>query len=205
MAEVEAYVAQAAIRTEIDRLSTDREKTGVAHRGRRDQPDQRRTDPDLHRRLRPRRLRDRRDHGRPGPRRARLRVRGRRTGCRSGVSWRRAWRTPTRRWTRRSSRTPAARSSSTAGRTPGCPPTRVARRSSRELEARGKGTAVGHLPPARLADQPPALLGHADPGHLLRAGRDRARARRGPAGPTARTPSTTAAAARTRSTATRRS
>ena len=29
-AEVEAYVAQAAIRTEIDRLSTDREKTGVA-------------------------------------------------------------------------------------------------------------------------------------------------------------------------------
>jgi leucyl-tRNA synthetase len=30
LAEVEAYVAQAAIRTEIDRLSTDREKTGVA-------------------------------------------------------------------------------------------------------------------------------------------------------------------------------
>ena len=29
-AEVEAYVAQAAVRTEIDRLSTDREKTGVA-------------------------------------------------------------------------------------------------------------------------------------------------------------------------------
>ncbi len=29
-AEVDAYVAQAAIRTEIDRLSTDREKTGVA-------------------------------------------------------------------------------------------------------------------------------------------------------------------------------
>ena len=30
VAEVDAYVAQAAIRTEIDRLSTDREKTGVA-------------------------------------------------------------------------------------------------------------------------------------------------------------------------------
>ncbi len=65
-----------------------------------------------------------------------------RTACRSGASSRHAWRTRTPRWTRRSSRTPAARSSSTAGRTPGCPPTRVARRSSRELEARGKGTAA---------------------------------------------------------------
>ena len=40
--------------TEIDRLSTDREKTGVAARRRRDQPGQRRADPDLRRRLRPR-------------------------------------------------------------------------------------------------------------------------------------------------------
>ena len=30
------------------------------------------------------------------------------------------------------------------------------------------GQARRHLPAARLADQPPALLGHADPGHLLR-------------------------------------
>ena len=62
-------------KTEIDRLSTDREKTGVADRRRRDQPGQRRADPDLHRRLRAGQLRHRRDHGRPGPRRARLRVR----------------------------------------------------------------------------------------------------------------------------------
>ena len=74
-AEVEAYVAATAAKTEIDRLSTDREKTGVAHRRRRDQPGQRRADPDLRRRLRAGRLRHRRDHGRPGPRRARLRVR----------------------------------------------------------------------------------------------------------------------------------
>ena len=38
----------------------------------------------------------------------------------------------------------------------------------------GQGQGGGHLPPARLADQPPALLGHADPGHLLRALRHRA-------------------------------
>ena len=50
------------------------------------------------------------------------------------------------------------------------------------LAETGQGRAQGHLPPARLADQPPALLGHADPGHLLRARRHRARARRPAAG-----------------------
>ena len=54
------------------------------------------------------------------------------------------------------------------------------------LAERGLGKAGGHLPPSRLADQPPALLGHADPGHLLPNGRDRARARGGSAGPPAR-------------------
>ena len=75
-AEVEAYVAQARHpdrdRSPVDRSREDRRRA----RGRRHQPGQRRTDPDLHRRLRPRWLRDRRDHGRPGPRRARLRLRG---------------------------------------------------------------------------------------------------------------------------------
>ena len=41
----------------------------------RDQPGQRRADPDVRRRLRPDGVRDRRDHGGPGPRPARLRVR----------------------------------------------------------------------------------------------------------------------------------
>ena len=42
----------------------------------------------------------------------------------------------------------------------------------------GRGKADGQLPPARLADLPPALLGHADPDRLLRGLRHRAGARR---------------------------
>ena len=128
------------------------------------------------------------------------------TACRSGVSSRRACEdadaTDGRGVHRR---TPAARSSSTAGRTRGLPAdeggTAILARAGSPRQGQGRG----HLPPARLADQPPALLGHADPGHLLRARRDRARARGGPARSACRTPSTTAAAARTRWPATRRS
>ena len=45
------------------------------------------------------------------------------------------------------------------------------------LEEDGQGPPGGHVPAAGLADQPPALLGHADPGHPLRAVR---RGRRSP-------------------------
>ena len=89
---------------------------------------------------------------------------------------------PTSRWRTRTSRTPRTSAWSTAARSTGCPPTRAARRSSPGWPRRGTGRAQGHLPPARLAGQPPALLGHADPGHLLPDARHRARARRGPAG-----------------------
>ena len=102
------------------------------------------------------------------------------------------------------SRTPPASAWSTAARSTACRPTRAARRSSRSWPSSRRGRAQGHLPPARLADQPPALLGHADPDHLLR--------------PTGSCPvpdedlpvllpetSTTRAAATTRSTTTRRS
>ena len=69
-AEVEAYVGAGAApdrdRPPVDRPREDRRR----HRRRRDQPGQRRADPDLRRRLRAGRLRDRRDHGRPRPRRA---------------------------------------------------------------------------------------------------------------------------------------
>ena len=91
-AEVEAYVARAEAR-DGDRAALDRPREDRRpDRRRRDQPGQRRADPDLRRRLRPGRLRDRRDHGRPGPRRARLRVRrevrpadpARRRGARRG-------------------------------------------------------------------------------------------------------------------------
>ena len=58
-------------RTPVDRPTQDRR----ADRRRRDQPGQRRADPDLDRRLRPVRLRHRGDHGRARPRRARLRLR----------------------------------------------------------------------------------------------------------------------------------
>ena len=60
-----------------------------------------------------------------------------------------------------------------------------ARRSSTALAEDGRARADRHVPPPRLAHQPPALLGHPDPGHLLRAGRDRAGPRGGPAGPAA--------------------
>ena len=48
------------------------------------------------------------------------------------------------------------------------------------------GPAHGHLSAARLADQPAALLGHADPGRLLRARRHRPGPGRRAAGPAAR-------------------
>ena len=55
------------------------------HRRLRDQSRDQRQDPDLDRRLRARGLRHRRDHGRAGARRARLRVRAEPTGCRSSA------------------------------------------------------------------------------------------------------------------------
>ena len=90
------------------------------------------------------------------------------------------------------------------------PVRRLARRRGREGDRRLAGRdrasrAEGHLSPARLADQPAALLGHPDPGHLLRARRHRAGPGRPAAGPACRRRSTTPAAATTRSTTTRRS
>ncbi len=72
---VEAYVAEAAQKTDLDRTDLAKGKTGVVHRRLRHQPGQRREDPDLGRRLRADGLRNRRHHGGSGPRRARPRVR----------------------------------------------------------------------------------------------------------------------------------
>ena len=101
-------------------------------------PVERRADPDLGRRLRAHGVRDRRDHGRAGPRRARPRVRrairaADRPGRRAGG--RRAERTA------RSSRTPRTRCSSTPASSPGCRRPRASRAIVEWLEERGLGRA----------------------------------------------------------------
>ena len=172
------------VATEIERLSTDREKTGVADRRRRDQPGQRRADPDLHRRLRPGDVRHRRDHGRAGPRRARLRVRA--AVRAADPAGRRARRAP--RATRSSEAYVAHADDEVlvnSGEFSGLPADEGGRRIVASLEAARQGQGRGHVPAARLAGQPPALLGHADPGHPLPDARHRAGARGGPAGPAA--------------------
>ena len=72
---VAAYRERPRRKSDLDRTDLAKTKTGVFTGGIRHQPGQRPEDPDLDRRLRPDGLRHRRDHGRPRPRRARLRVR----------------------------------------------------------------------------------------------------------------------------------
>ncbi len=86
------------------------------------------------------------------------------------------------------------------------PAGRRGRQGHRRVAGRDRpGRAQGHLPPARLADQPPALLGHADPGHLLRDATASCRSPTRTCRSCCPRPSTTTAAATTRSTTTRRS
>ena len=157
-----------AVREYVNRVA-DREPRGArrhrAHEDRRpagphrDQPGQRRADPDVRRRLRADGVRHRRDHGRARPRRARLRVR-------DGV------------------RPADPRASSSGGDElpyTGDGPlvnsspefdglnNREALRADRRLaRPRGQGPPLGQLPPARLAALAPALLGLPDPDRLLR-------------------------------------
>ncbi len=74
---VETYVAEAAQKTDLDRTDLAKAKTGVFTGAYAVNPVNGRKDPDLGRRLRADGLRHRRDHGGPGPRRARPRVRPR--------------------------------------------------------------------------------------------------------------------------------
>ncbi len=169
-----------------DRAPVDRPgEDGRVDRCRRDQPGQRRADPDLDRRLRPGHLRDGRDHGGSGPRRARLRLRRAlrpadpASRCRPGHRRR-------RRVVRRLPRSRRRRNPRQLG-----PIRWPAGGRGRQGDRRGPGRtragqADGHVPPPRLAGQPPAVLGRTDPGHLLRTGRDRAGARGGAAGSPAR-------------------
>ena len=151
------------------------------HRRVRDQPGQRRAGPRLHRRLRADGLRHRRDHGRPGARQPRLRLRPR---LRAADALR-----------RRADRRPRHRPVDVGRRL------RLVRREDRQLRRRrdlawtawasstprraspsgwrATRHRRGHrqLPAARLAVQPPALLGRALPDRLRR-GRRRPRAAR---------------------------
>ncbi len=129
------------------------------------QPGQRRGDPHLRRRLRADGVRHRRDHGGARARRARLRVR---QALRSADPARHRGREPGRR-RRAGCRTPATARSSTRR------PSSTACRNREALEAivawldrDGQGPLVGELPPARLADLAPALLGLPDPRRVLR-------------------------------------
>ena len=75
--EVRAYVNHAIAESGEERGNTDKPKTGVGAGANRDQPGQRRADPDVRGRLRADGVRHGRDHGRAGARRARLCLRAR--------------------------------------------------------------------------------------------------------------------------------
>ena len=136
------------------------------------QPGQRRADPDVRRRLRADGVRHGRDHGRPGPRRARLRLRH---AVRPADP-------PRRRRRRRAALQRRRPAGELLARVRRHQQPRGAGADRRLARPRGQGPPLDQLPPARLAAVPPALLGRPDPDRLLRRARDRPRARGGPAG-----------------------
>ena len=163
------------VREYVNRVLTERPRGARRHRAQedrraaraaRDQPGQRRADPDVRRRLRADGVRHRRDHGRARPRRARLRLRAdvqpadparRRRGRGSALQRRR----------------PAGELVAGVRR---AQQPRRAGEDRRLARPRGQGPPLDQLPAARLAAVAPALLGLPDPDHLLRHARHRARA-----------------------------
>ena len=158
--EVRAYVRIAAARGR--RGARAAREDGRLHRPLRDEPRQRRADPDLGRRLRADGLRHRRDHGRARARRARLRVRARRFALPVVAG--------DRRRTARSSTPATLRRAVRGGRAEGAAIVEW-------LAERGRGEAGDQLPPARLELLAPALLGLPDPDRLLRGVRRSCRCR----------------------------
>ena len=145
----------------------------------RHQPGQRRAPAHVRGRLRAHGVRDRRDHGRPRPRRARPRVRAQVRPAHPRGRRRRRGRPGRGLHGRRPARQLQPRL-----RRPAQP--RGARAHRGLARPRGQGPRVGQLPPARLAALAPALLGLPDPDHPLRALRHRPGARGRAPGPAAR-------------------
>ena len=136
------------------------------HRRVRDQPGHRRGDPGVRRRLRADGLRHRRDHGGARPGRARLGVRRSASACRSCApcSRRRAGRA--RRITGDG---PAINSANGEVSLDGLGVDEAKARIIELAGGAGRRPAHRHLQAARLAVQPPALLGRAVPDRLRRA------------------------------------
>ena len=171
-AEVEAYVAQASVRSEIDRLSTDREKTGVPIGADAINPINGERIPIFV---------------------ADYVLAGYGTGAIMAVpahderdyEFAEKFGLPIRRVVAAPGDEDAQLDGAyiahaagerlvNSGPYSGLPADEGGRRIVADLASREQRPRGGHVPSARLADQPPALLGHADPGHPLRAMRHRA-------------------------------
>ena len=162
LANDEVRALRAEGRHALGRGAADEGQGRRLHRPLRREPGQRRADPGLGRRLRADGLRDGRDHGRARARRARPRVR-------------RALRPADPAGDRRGDRRPdrLRRVQRPAG-------PRVDREDRRVAAREGPRRPRDLVPPARLVDVAPALLGLPDPDRLLRGPR-RGRGARGPA------------------------
>ncbi len=172
---VEAYKKQAARQSDIEREAVDKEKTGVFTGGYAINPVNGSKHPDLDRGLRADDLRHRRDHGRAGPRRARLRLCPQvwpedHPGHPAGGHARPGRRHDGSRLCRRRAHDqlgPVQRHEGQRRKRP-----QESRHHGRDRLAGGAGHWQGsrHLQTARLADLAPALLGRAHPDGLLREG-----------------------------------
>ena len=169
---VREYVNGVLSENREDRADTERTKTGVPLGRSVINPVNGERDPDVRRRLRADGVRHGRDHGRPGPRRARLRLRDR---VRPADP-------PRRRRRRRAALQRRRPAGELLARVRRHEQPRGAGADRRLARPRGQGPPLDQLPPARLAAVPPALLGRADPDRLLRRARHRPGARGGPAG-----------------------
>ena len=136
---VREYINGALAESSEERSDTERTKTGVPLGRTRDQPGQRRADPDVRRRLRADGVRHRRDHGRARARPARLRLRD--DVRPADPARRRAGGRRRRTRTGRTPPTPTTRCSSTRAGSPGCPRSRRRTRSSTGSTTRVAATA----------------------------------------------------------------